>query len=137
MRAVCRIAILSGPQAIDWLSNVLDKKWKGYSQPPGHYFLFNKMKRDLASGENPILIELQQSTNSRILSSVEKDISVKGLLEDPQLAGNLLSATCRAVFERNNTDDRAACRQLDILAYGTDFPKRCDAIVSELAKLEV
>jgi hypothetical protein len=138
MRAVCRIAILLGPQAIDWLSSVLDKRWKGYSQPPDHYFLFNKMKRDVASGENPILIALQQSTNSRVLSSVEqKDISVKGLLEDPQLAGNLLSATCRAVFERNNTDDRAACRQLDILAYGADFPKRCDAIVSELAKLEV
>jgi hypothetical protein len=96
------------------------------------------MKRDVANGENPILIALQQSTNSRILPSVEqKDISVKRLLEDPQLAGNLLSATCRAVFERNNTDDRAACRQLDILAYGADFPKRCDAIVSELAKLEV
>jgi hypothetical protein len=137
MRAVCRMAVLLGSLAIDWLSSVLDKRWKGYSQPPGHYLLFNKMKGDVASGENPMLIALQQSTNSRIISSVEqKDVSVKGLLENPQLAGDLLSATCRAVFEKNNTDDRAASRQLDILAYGADLPKRCDAIVTELAKLE-
>jgi hypothetical protein len=40
------------------------------------------------------------------------------------------------ILERNDTNDRAACRQLDMLAYGADFPKRCDAIVAELAKLE-
>ena len=138
MRAVCRLAIMLGSKAIDWFSASLDEKWKGYSQPPGHYHLFNKMKIDVASGANPILIALQQSANSRIISSVEqKDISVKDLLEDRQLAGNLLSATCRVVFENNNTDDRAACRQLDIVAYGADLPKRCDAILAELAKLEI
>jgi hypothetical protein len=136
MRAVCRIAILLGPKASDWLSGVLDKKWKGFSQPPSHYLLFNKMRIDVVSGESPMLIALQQSTNSRIISSVgQKDISVKDLLDNPQLAGDLLSATCRAVFERNNSDDRAACRQLDILAYGADLSKRCDAIVAELAAL--
>ena len=138
MRAVCKIAILLGPRAIDWLSRALDKKWKAYSQPPPHYLLFNRMKAAVTAGENPIVVALQQSASSKIISSAQQDdISVKKLLGDAQLAGNLLSGSCRAVFERNNNDDRAASRQLDILAYGGELPKRCDDIVAEVSKLKL
>jgi schlafen family protein len=127
---ICRLVILLGPKATEWLAAALDQEWKGQSQPPDHYFSFNKMQK-LVDGDDLRVIALQQSPKSKIALPAG-DVLLKDLLADSQLSKNYLSKTCLAVFDGDRRQ-RPACRQLDILAYGSEFPRLCNSIMDELS----
>jgi hypothetical protein len=125
---ICRLAILLGAQTSEWLLNRLQQEWRNHPQPPDHYFAFKKMVESLGSVD-PRLIAIQQSARSKIdLSGINSgEVPVGELVADIPRCLNLLSKSCMAVFNGDRTQ-RVTCRQLDILAYGSDILRSGKAI---------
>jgi hypothetical protein len=118
---ICRLAILLGDQMTQWLLNHLQQEWRNHPQPPEHYFAFKRMAESIGNIDLR-LIAIQQSARSRIdLSGINSgEVAVGELLADTPRCLNFLSKSCMAVFNGDRTQ-RATCRQLDILAYGTNM----------------
>jgi hypothetical protein len=131
MHLVCRIAVLLGPRATEWLWERLEREWKTHAQPPDHYFSFKKMKTR-SDGEDRRLIVLQQSGKTKVtVPAAGRDVALTELLNDPQQASNLLSKTCLSVFNGDHKL-RPLARQLDVLAYGADLCPLEDVIADAL-----
>jgi hypothetical protein len=129
---ICRLAILLGPQMTEWLLNRLQREWRNHPQPPDHYFALKKMAQSVGDVDLR-LIAIQQSARSKIdLSGINSgEVPVGELLGDTARSLNLLSKSCMAVFNGDRTQ-RATCRQLDILAYGSEIFKLGTAITTAM-----
>jgi len=130
---ICRLALLLGTKASEWLSDKLNQCWKSHPQPPDHHFSFKKMVACVGKADVR-LVSLQQSANSKILLPENNEPKLaSNLLNDPQQASNLLSKTCMAVFKGDH-GYRQTCRQLDVFAYGGELLRIGDQIADELSR---
>ncbi len=119
VRILCRLALLLGDEVLDWFASKLETAWRTHPQPPEHVFLMRRLRAG-QSGERR-LTALQIGERASIeVPGENRAVSIKELLERRQDAATFLSRSCMQVF-KGDVVWRAAARQLDVLAYGSEL----------------
>jgi len=128
-----RAVVLFGKDATAWLNALLDKKYKGWSQPPESYWTFKKMAARTNLPDRR-LIAMRATANTLLTLPDAPEIKVSDVLAAPEEAAANLSRVCVHVF-RGNTSYRSLARQLDVAAYGRQVEEVGAAAWVELQRL--
>ncbi|MBU4011981.1 MAG: ATP-binding protein [Proteobacteria bacterium] len=127
-----RMAILLGTDFTSWLYEKWHSKWNRYSQPPSFYWTFKQMMSK-AEDYDPRAVAARTSITGQISVAGDAPVSVKKLLDQPELSASLLSKACIRVFEGDNASKTAA-RNLDYFAYGVEIQRRASKIAKAIVE---
>ena len=116
IHSLIRMSVLLGSEFYEWLLEKWHRKWKDYAQPPSFYWGFRQLKSKMADTD-PRILAARAGKNTIFVVSGKEEVGVSKLLDSPQLASSLVSATCMRVFQ-GEKDLRSAARNLDYFAYG-------------------
>lgn len=126
-----KILILLGDEAVAVFDELFKSKYERIIQKPEFYYSFQESMRSKKT--NLILRALKITKNNKIeLLNKEKEYNIGELLENNNLAINILSIDCMNVFN-GNVSRRAVARDLDFLAYGNEIIQN-KKIIEELSK---
>jgi hypothetical protein len=128
-----RVGLLLGSEFAQWLFGKWHDKWKGYTQPPAFYWIFEKMISDMKETDDRILAS-RLSLTGRVGFEGEASTPVKDILHRPDQAAIMVSKACMKVFEGDN-EYRSLARSLDFIAYGPEVQKRSPSIVKAIIKI--
>lgn len=125
-----RIAILLGTDFTRWLYEKWHSKWNRHPQPPSFYWTFREMMTK-AENNDPCAVAARTPITGQISIASDVPVSVKKLLDQPELAAKLLSNACIRVFEGDNVS-RTVSRNLDYFAYGREIQRRASKIAKTI-----
>jgi hypothetical protein len=128
-----RAIVLLGKGATAWLDALLDKRYKGWSQPPEFYWTFKKMVARTNIVDRR-LIAMRTTTNALLELPDSQESRVSDLLAVPEEAASRLSRVCVHVFQ-GETKYRSLARHIDVAAYGRQIEGIGEGIWTELQKL--
>lgn len=122
-------ALLSD-RGIEFLNNLLDKKYFEISQKPNYYYSFLK----LLDAKNRILKSLKLSENTELeFQNYYENAKVGDIMNNKEKYEEVLSRMCSSVFD-NKKENKTVCRQLDVLIHGHLISEKSDEIMNEIEK---
>jgi hypothetical protein len=117
-----KMAALFGIEFREWLATRFTARWGRYSQPPGWYH--RCVDLSLASPDvNRLFLATKLGPLSEIDAGNLQTVTAQAVASDPQLASNLLTATCMRIFA-GEYSLRSQARNLDVLSNGPDIIER-------------
>ena len=128
-----RIAVLLGQDFCKWLFAKWQLRWKNHAQPPSFYWTLKEMIADLEKSD-PRLVAGRFSATTKIAINGEEPITVREILDKPELAITLVSKACMKVFH-GDKDFTSMARNLDYLAHGPEVQRRTSAITKAVIKI--
>ena len=97
------------------------------------YIKLSKKMMSKAKYNDLRLVAARTSITGQISIADDEPVSVKRLLDQPELSAKLLSNACIRVFEGDNAS-RTSARNLDYLAYGIEIQQRSQNIAKAIFK---
>jgi hypothetical protein len=128
-----RIAVLLGQDFCKWLFAKWQARWKNHAQPPSFYWTLKEMMVDLEKSD-PRLVAGRFSATTKVAINGEEPITVREILDKPELAITPVSKACMKVF-RGDKDFTSMARNLDYLAHGPEVQRRASAITKAVIKI--
>lgn len=135
VHAFLRIIVLLGDQAVNWLSGILEKRFKNNRQRPRYYWSFQQLIEKRKDNYEKRLQALRMNVGHRLeLNDSEKDIHINDILNDISVGSKYLSKACLNVFNGSHKDKNMS-RVLDILVYGEQLEDKASNIMSEISNI--